>query len=188
MSNPTGPTSCGVCGAWPARSTDWGFRCHLCETRAWAAEHPVPLPSDPKMLADLASIGVTGAADKLAATEQPMKPIFETYPNGLYDGASEDQFTHYELQSVRQYQDSRGDRFFEVITDPEQLVSDEWGGAIACSPVLIGLYGRLACGKVVHIVDFNSLEAAHLMLNRMGLMAMDAGRRTTASATTDSTL
>ena len=91
-------------------------------------------------------------------------------------------------ESVRQYQDSRGDRFFEVITDPEQLVSDEWGGAIACSPVLIGLYGRLACGKVVHIVDFNSLEAAHLMLNRMGLMAMDAGRRTTASATTDSTL
>lgn len=173
MSNPTGPTSCDVCGAWPARSTERGFRCHLCESREWAAEHPVPLPSDPKMLADLASIGVPGAATKLADQQGPdptPQPVFESHPNGLYDGQPGEYFTHYELQSVREYQDSRGGRFFEVITDPEQMVSEEWSGSVACSPVLVGLYGRMAIGGVQHIADFNSLEQAHQMLTRMGVL------------------
>jgi hypothetical protein len=46
--------------------TPQGLRCHLCECRDYAASHPVPLPSNPDMLRDLASIGVPGAAEKLA--------------------------------------------------------------------------------------------------------------------------
>lgn len=61
-----GPSKCGVCGEWPARMTERGQRCHLCETREWAAAHPVPLPNGKECLEDLASIGVPGAAQKLA--------------------------------------------------------------------------------------------------------------------------
>ena len=41
-----GPTHCDICGEWPARQTDRGRRCHLCETREWCNEHPVPLLSN----------------------------------------------------------------------------------------------------------------------------------------------
>lgn len=43
-----------------------GLRCHLCECRDYSAAHPVPLPGNADMLRDLASIGVTGAAEKLS--------------------------------------------------------------------------------------------------------------------------
>lgn len=66
---PTGPRYCTACGAWPAMETPQGLRCHLCECRDYAASHPVPLPSNPDMLRDLASIGVPGAAGKLANKE-----------------------------------------------------------------------------------------------------------------------
>ncbi len=41
-----GPTTCDLCGFWPARRTERGNRCHLCEAREWCAEHPVPLPKN----------------------------------------------------------------------------------------------------------------------------------------------
>lgn len=62
-----GPSYCGVCGEWPASMTPKGKRCHLCWTRDIAAENPVPLPNGKQCLEDLASIGVPGAAEKLAA-------------------------------------------------------------------------------------------------------------------------
>ena len=46
-----GPRYCATCGAWPAMQTKYGMLCNLCELRAWAKEHPVPLPSDPEMRA-----------------------------------------------------------------------------------------------------------------------------------------
>ena len=46
--------------------TPLGLRCNLCECRDYAAAHPVPLPKNPDMLRDLASIGVPGAAEKLS--------------------------------------------------------------------------------------------------------------------------
>lgn len=61
-----GPSYCDVCNEWPARMTDKGMRCHMCWTRDVAAAHPVPLPDGKKCLEDLASIGVPGAAQKLA--------------------------------------------------------------------------------------------------------------------------
>lgn len=63
---PVGPSKCDVCGEWPARMTERGQRCHLCESREWCADHPVPLPDGKQCLEDLASIGVPGAAEKLA--------------------------------------------------------------------------------------------------------------------------
>jgi hypothetical protein len=64
--SPTGPSYCAVCGEWPAHQTPHGLRCNLCDDREWAAAHPVPLPNNPEMLRDLAIIGVSGAAEKLA--------------------------------------------------------------------------------------------------------------------------
>lgn len=64
---PVGPSNCDVCGEWPARMTERGQRCHFCWTRDIAAENPVPLPDGKQCLEDLASIGVPGAAEKLAA-------------------------------------------------------------------------------------------------------------------------
>jgi len=46
--------------------TALGLRCHLCECLDYAVAHPVPLPENPEMLRDLASIGVPGAAEKLS--------------------------------------------------------------------------------------------------------------------------
>jgi len=37
-----GPRYCAVCKAWPAAKTPQGLRCHLCESREYAAAHPVP--------------------------------------------------------------------------------------------------------------------------------------------------
>lgn len=62
----SGPRYCASCGEWPAMETPLGFRCQLCECRDYAAAHPVPLPDNPEMLRDLASIGVPGAAEKLS--------------------------------------------------------------------------------------------------------------------------
>jgi hypothetical protein len=46
----SGPAYCNKCGAWPGV---YGGLCHLCETRAWCEANQVPLPSDPKMRADI---------------------------------------------------------------------------------------------------------------------------------------
>ncbi len=62
----SGPSYCKVCGEWPARQTRKGLRCHLCECRDICADNPVPLPEGRECLQDLASIGVPGAAEKLA--------------------------------------------------------------------------------------------------------------------------
>ena len=63
-----GPYFCSLCGFWPARETELGLRCHICETREWADTHPVPLPNGVAALRDLAVVGVPGAADKLRTT------------------------------------------------------------------------------------------------------------------------
>ena len=68
MNAHSGPLFCELCGAWPAMETSGGLRCAWCDDREWAQNHPVPLPDNPSMLADLASIGVPGAAEKLAKT------------------------------------------------------------------------------------------------------------------------
>ena len=61
-----GPSTCETCGAWPAVPDDDGtLRCHLCSSRRWCSLNPVPLPSNPESLEDLASIGVAGARGKL---------------------------------------------------------------------------------------------------------------------------
>lgn len=65
-SSAAGPSYCKLCGEWPARQTSKGLRCHLCECRDICADNPVPLPSSRECLQDLASIGVLGAAEKLA--------------------------------------------------------------------------------------------------------------------------
>ena len=70
MTGSAGPSYCDTCGEWPASMTPKGKRCHLCWTRDIAAENPVPLPSDTKMLEDLASLGVTGAAEKLRQNDE----------------------------------------------------------------------------------------------------------------------
>ncbi len=62
--------------------TALGLRCHLCECRDYAAAHPVPLPENPEMLRDLASIGVPGAAEKLSRmpNDPDQRPGEQTKP------------------------------------------------------------------------------------------------------------
>lgn len=75
----SGPSCCASCGEWPARMTLNGLRCHLCECRDIAAANPVPLPSNPEMLKDLASIGVLGAAQKLKTAAEAVAEIRKQY-------------------------------------------------------------------------------------------------------------
>lgn len=56
----SGPSYCSLCDAWPAPyAVDGMTLCHLCESRLWCQKHPSPLPKNPEMLADLASIGIS---------------------------------------------------------------------------------------------------------------------------------
>lgn len=102
----------------------------------------------------------------------PTNPIRETYPNPLAENKTPSQvgdwFTHYELQSVREYQDHDGTRFFEVCQDNEDMLEDH-PGRQACGPVMVGLYGRLNKGGVEHLIDFSSRDKAIETLSRMGV-------------------
>jgi len=61
-----GPTYCAICGEWPARQTGRGNRCHLCESREWCEDHPVPLPSNPETVKELADLGYEPAIRHLS--------------------------------------------------------------------------------------------------------------------------
>lgn len=61
-----GPTHCDICGEWPARRTERGKRCHMCEIREWDAEHPVPLPSILEAVKELADLGYEPAIRHLS--------------------------------------------------------------------------------------------------------------------------
>ena len=61
-----GPTHCDVCGEWPARQTERGKRCHMCESREWCAEHPVPLPNNLETVKELADLGYEPAIRHLS--------------------------------------------------------------------------------------------------------------------------
>lgn len=99
-----------------------------------------------------------------------MKPIRESYENKLAAGLSGDRFTHYELQSVREYEAPDGARFFEMIHDEADMGDDEPSGQ-AVGPALVGLYGRLNKGGVEHIKDFYSADDARETLRRMGVIS-----------------
>lgn len=64
-----GPTHCDLCGEWPARHTERGKRCHMCETREWCAEHPVPLPSNLETVKELADLGYEPAIRHLSQND-----------------------------------------------------------------------------------------------------------------------
>jgi hypothetical protein len=51
-----GPSYCEKCREWPARRGAYGLLCDLCEAREWCARHPVPLPSDPKLRAEIEAL------------------------------------------------------------------------------------------------------------------------------------
>ena len=60
------PTYCDICGEWPARRTERGKRCNMCEIREWDAEHPVPLPSIIEAVKELADLGYEPAIRHLS--------------------------------------------------------------------------------------------------------------------------
>lgn len=73
ISTSSGPTYCDICGEWPARQTERGKRCHICESREWCDEHPVPLPSNIETVKELAELGYEPAIRHLSqATEYPI--------------------------------------------------------------------------------------------------------------------
>jgi hypothetical protein len=68
-----GPTHCDICDEWPARQTELGKRCHMCETREWCAEHPVQLPSNPETVKELADLGYKPAIRHLSQNIEPSR-------------------------------------------------------------------------------------------------------------------
>lgn len=65
-----GPTHCEICGEWPARQTEGGKRCHMCATREWCNEHPVPLPSNMETVKELADLGYAPALRHLSQNKE----------------------------------------------------------------------------------------------------------------------
>lgn len=69
-----GPTHCDICGEWPARQTERGKRCLMCESREWCAEHPVPLPSNLETVKELADLGYKPAIRHLSQNARLSEP------------------------------------------------------------------------------------------------------------------
>lgn len=95
-----------------------------------------------------------------------MTPYYVSYRNPLTSDLPEDSithYTHYELQTVREYESPIGERYFEVYTEGDEDRDDIAG------PVLFGIYGRLNTGGVEHITDRMTQEDAEELLTRMGI-------------------
>lgn len=99
-----------------------------------------------------------------------VKPHFETHANPLTANfesvGGETYFTHYEIQTVREWQAPDGSRAFEVCTDQDQCEDDAEGAA---GPVLFGIYGHLNMGGVEHLCDRATLAEARETVARMGI-------------------
>jgi hypothetical protein len=65
-----GPSYCEKCGEWPASQTQHGLRCHLCECRDIAEDHPVPLPKNKETLKTLAEFGYQPAIEEIEKNEK----------------------------------------------------------------------------------------------------------------------
>lgn len=80
-------------------------------------------------------------------------------PNATPEG-----FTHYEIQSVRDYSMPDGSRFTEPTYEPEDNTPD---APNTTSPVYFGVYGRHAVGGVEHLFDRATAEEALDTLGKM---------------------
>lgn len=100
-------------------------------------------------------------------------PIYKFFVNPLTrdrdPNTPGDWFTHYEIQSVREYQARDGTRYFEPCTGSEDMLEDHPSGQAVGQP-LVGLYGRLNTGGVDHIADYDTLKEAEKTLARMGVV------------------
>ena len=118
--------------------------------------------------------GEAGDVELLEAAGVPefptVKPHFETHANPLTANfesvGGETYFTHYEIQTVREWQAPDGSRAFEVCTDQDQCEDDAEGAA---GPVLFGIYGHLNMGGVEHLCDRATLAEARETVARMGI-------------------
>jgi hypothetical protein len=95
-------------------------------------------------------------------------PHWETHVNPLYREGAEG-FTHYEIQTVREYCAIDGEPYWETVTDP-QTESDTHHLDAFTSPILYGVYGRCSWGGAEHIVDLATLEEARRLLTMMGVI------------------
>lgn len=106
----------------------------------------------------------TTHAKRAGGTSTVMKPHLETFVNPLYK--SGDGFTHYEIQTIREYQSPDGIRFIEPVISDEDASEDHPYNA---GPVYFGIYGRMNVGGVEHIADRATLEQARHTLSMMGI-------------------
>lgn len=99
------------------------------------------------------------------------RPYFASYTNSLYKAPvgiedKRDLFTHYEIQTVREFVDGLGNSDFSVCWEEADCADDHPNAA---GPVLFGVYGRQAWGGACHITDFTTLELAEKFLTQMGI-------------------
>lgn len=90
-----------------------------------------------------------------------IQPHWEAHPNPAYRGIG---YTHFEIQTVREYQAHDGDRHWETVTEPTETDAED-----ASSPVMYGVYGRCSWGGAEHIVDFSTLAEARRLLTMIGV-------------------
>jgi hypothetical protein len=99
-----------------------------------------------------------------------IQPHFETHANPAYTGG--EGYTHYEIQTLRDYRGEDGEVFSEPVTDPVDETHDD-PGSTPVSPVKYGVYGHCSWGGAEHIVDLDSLFEAQRLLSMMGIKGLD---------------
>jgi hypothetical protein len=89
-----------------------------------------------------------------------IRPVFETYINPIAGAA----FSHYEIQTVREFTDAHGETYFETVHDVDLCADDAEN---ASGPVLFGIYGRHRDGGAEHLTDRADLAGARETLAKM---------------------
>lgn len=96
------------------------------------------------------------------------KPHYSEHKNPI--DTFEKGFTHYIVQSVREYETPDGQRVIERVTTPEEAQDDYDVPGTPVSPVFYSIYGRDIDGESECLIDRKSLREAMDTLRMMGVV------------------
>lgn len=90
--------------------------------------------------------------------------MIRPYFHSIENPCREADFSHFEIQTVREYQKPGSEPFFEVVMDQEHCEPD---CPEAIGPVLYGVYGRFKWGGAKSITDYTRHEYAAELLREI---------------------
>ena len=93
-----------------------------------------------------------------------IKPYFASVPNPF---PAPERFTHFEIQTVRDFTDPHGEPYTQPVHDIEDCTDDT---PEATGEVYFGVYGRLREGHVEHLFDRRTLAEALATLKLLGIV------------------